>query len=55
MTADSELQIFGLRVEECRYLSLAVSVSRELGIPLYESKSLTYVEALQALGAVLYG
>ena len=55
ITAESELQVFGFRVEECRYLQLALAVSREMHIPLAEAKTLTYVEAFQALGAVIYG
>jgi len=55
MTSNAEQQAFGEKIAECPYLSLALAVSRECGITLEEAKSLTYVEALQAAGAVCYG
>ena len=55
MTSNVEEQFLGQRIDECPYLSIAIAVSREAGITLEEAKSLTYVEALQALGAVCYG
>ena len=55
MSSNVEEQLWGQKIGECPYLSIAISVAREAGITLQEAKSLTYVEALQALGAVCYG
>lgn len=43
-----------IEIEECRYMSLALAVSRETHCSLESAKSLTPFEAYQTLGAVIY-
>lgn len=43
-----------IKVEECRYMSLALAVCRETHCSLESAKSLTPFEAYQTLGAVIY-
>ena len=45
----------GIRIDACRYKSLALAVCRETGMTLDSALSLTPVEAYTALGAECYG